>query len=128
MTAHWVEIGGTPLAPCLELDKKVMTRKTLKYLTKLLDRLHGIGRRYNNSMESRSIMVLANGMVHKLREELKNDGALMFNLIFLAYLNIGGEYFCLLFPLFAFVCTLCFGVLCGLHILVLCWLCYFKNK
>ena len=45
-------------------------------------------------MESRTVMVPTNGMVHKLREELKNDGALLFGLIFLAYLNIGGEYFC----------------------------------
>ena len=71
-----------------------MTGKTLKNLTKLLDRLHGIGRRYDEGMESRSVMVLANEMVHKLRDELKNDGALLFGLIFLAYLDIGGEYFC----------------------------------
>ena len=39
-------------------------------------------------------MVPANGMVHKLREELKNDGALLCGLIFLAFLDTGGEYFC----------------------------------
>ena len=61
-------------------------------------------------MESRSIVVPANGMVNKLREELKNDGALLFTLIFLAYLDIGGEYFCSLFPLFAFICTSYFGL------------------
>ena len=44
-------------------------------------------------------------MVHKLREELKDDGAHLFGLIFLAYLDIGGECFCLFFPLFAFMCT-----------------------
>ena len=55
-------------------------------------------------------MVLANGMVHKLREELKDDGALLFGLIFLAYLDIGGDCFCLFFPLFAFMCTLYFGL------------------
>ena len=55
-------------------------------------------------------MVPANGMVHKLRDELKDDGALLFGLIFLAYLDIGGECFCLFFPLFAFICTLYFGL------------------
>ena len=89
----------------LESDNKVMARKTLKHLTKLLDRLQGIGRGYDEGMESRSIMVPANGMVHKLREELKDDGALLLGLIFLAYLVIGGECFCLFFPLFAFMCT-----------------------
>ena len=85
-------------------------RKTLKHLTKLLDRLRGIGRGYDEGMESRSVMVPANGMVHKLREELKDDGALLFGLIFLAYLDIGGECFCLFFPLFAFMCTSYFGL------------------
>ena len=89
----------------LESDNKVTAEKTLKHLTKLLDRLRGIGRRYDEGMESRSVMVPANGMVHKLREELKDDGALLFGLIFLAYLDIGGECFCLFFPLFAFMCT-----------------------
>ena len=41
-------------------------------------------------------------MVHNLRDKFKNDGALLFGLIFLAYLDIGGGYFCLLFSLFAF--------------------------
>ena len=89
----------------LESDNKVMAGKTLKHLTKLLDRLRCIGCGYNEGMESRSVMVPANGMVHKLREELKDDGALLFGLIFLAYLDIGGECFCLFFPLFAFMCT-----------------------
>ena len=92
----------------LELDKHVTTRKTLKRLTKLMDQLHGIGLEYDEGMESKTVVVLANGMVFKLREELKNDGALLFGLIFLAYLDIGGEYFCLLQPLFAFMCTLYF--------------------
>ena len=78
----------------LESDKKVVVGKTLKHLTKLLDWLCGIGRKYDEGMESRTVMVRTNGMVHKLREELKNDGALLFGLIFLAYLDIGGEYFC----------------------------------
>ena len=84
----------------LESNRHVTAGKTLKRLTKLMDRLHGIGRGYEEGMESRTIMVAANGMVYKLREELKNDGALLFGLIFLAY--------CLLHPLFAFMCTLCF--------------------
>ena len=92
----------------LESDNKVTAGKTLKHLTKLLDRLRGIGRGYDEGMESRSVMVPANGMVHKLKEELKDDGALLFGLIFLAYLDIGGEYFCLLHPFFALMCTLHF--------------------
>ena len=75
----------------LESDNKVMAGKTLKHLTKLLDRLRGIGRGYDEVMESRSVMVPANGMVQKLREEWKDDGALLFGLIFLAYLDIGGR-------------------------------------
>ena len=94
----------------LDSDNKVMARKTLKHLTKLLDRLRGIGLGYDAGMESTSVMVPANGMVHKLREELKDDGALLFGLIFLAYLDIGGECFCLFFPLFAFMCTSYFGL------------------
>ena len=94
----------------LESDNKVTAGKTLKHLTKLLDRLRGIGRGYNEGMESRSVMVRANGMVHKLREELKDDGALLFGLIFLAYLEIGGECFCLFSPLFAFMCTSYFSL------------------
>ena len=89
----------------LESNNKVMLGKTLKHLTKLLERLWGIGRRYDEGMESRSVMVPANGMVHKLREELKDDGALLFGLIFLAYLDIGGECFYLFFPLSAFIYT-----------------------
>ena len=89
----------------LESDKHVTAGKTLKRLTKLMDRLHGIGLGYDEVMESRTVMVAANGMVYKLREELKNDGALLFGLISLAYLDIGGEYFCLLHPLFAFMRT-----------------------
>ena len=89
----------------LESDKKIKARKTLKHLTKLLDRLRGIGHVYGEGMEYRSVMVPTNGMVHKLRDELKNGSALLFGLIFLAYLDIGGEHFSLLFPLFAFVCT-----------------------
>ena len=89
----------------LESDKHVTARKTLKRLTKLMHRLHGIGLGYDEGMESRIIIVPANGMVHKLREALKNDGTLLFGLIFLAYLDIGGEYFCLLYPLAAFMYT-----------------------
>ena len=89
----------------LQSDKHIMAWKTIKHLTKLLDRLHGIGLGYDEGVESRTVMVPANGIVHKLREELKNDGALLFNLIFLAYLDIGGEYFSLLLPLLALMCT-----------------------
>ena len=70
--------------------------------------LEHIGLGYDEGMESRTVMVPANGMVYKLREELKNAGALLFGLIFLAYLDIGGDYFCLLHPLFAFMCALYF--------------------
>ena len=92
----------------LESDKHVTAGKKLKRLTKLMDWLHSIGLGYDEGMESRTVMMLANGMVYKLREELKNYGALLFGLIFLAYLDIGGDYFCLLHPLFAFMCTSCF--------------------
>ena len=89
----------------LESDKHVIVGKTLKRLTKLMDRLHGIGLEYDEGMKFRTVMMPANGMVYKLREELKNDSALLFGLIFMAYLDIGGEYFCLLYLLFAFMCT-----------------------
>ena len=82
----------------------------MKHLTKLLDRLHGIGLGYDEGMESRTVMLPANGMVHKLREELNNDGALLSGLIFLAYLDIGVEYFSILLPLFAFMCTSLFSL------------------
>ena len=67
--------------------------------------MHGIGLGYDKAMDSRTVMVPTNGMVHKLREELKNYGALLFGLIFLLYLDSGGEYFSSLLPLFAFMCT-----------------------
>ena len=89
----------------LASDKHVTIGKTLKRLTKLMDWLHGIGLGYDEGMESRTVMVAANGMVYKLREDLKNDGALLFGLIFLAYLDIKGKYFCLLHPLLVFMCT-----------------------
>ena len=89
----------------LELDKHIMVGKELKHLTKLLDWLHSIKLSYDEGMESRTVMVPANGMVHKLREELNNDGALLFGLIFLAYLDSGGECFSLLLPSFTFICT-----------------------
>ena len=67
-----------------------------------MDRLHGIGLGYDKGMESRTVMVPANGMVYKLTEELKNNGALLFGLISLAYLDIGGEYFLLITSLVRF--------------------------
>ena len=91
----------------LESDKHIMARKTLKHLKKLLDQLYGLGLGYDEVMESRTVIVPANGMIHKLREELNNDGPLLFSLIFLAYLDIGGECFSLLLPLFAFMYVLC---------------------
>ena len=97
----------------LESDKHIIAGKTLERLTKLMNRLHSIGLGYDEGMESKTIMVPANGMVYKLREELKNDGALLFDLIFLAYLDIGGEYFAYYIP-----CSL----LCVLHIFALYWL------
>ena len=56
-----------------------------------MDRVHGIGHVYDEGMESRSVMVPANGMVHKLREELKSDGGLLLGLIFLAYWTLEGS-------------------------------------
>ena len=77
---------GAPLK--LESEKVVTVGSTLKVFTKLLDRLRGIGRGH----ESRIVMVLANGMYSKLREELEDDGALLLGYIFMAYLDIGGEH------------------------------------
>ena len=37
-------------------------------------------------------MVLTNVMYTKLRDELEDDGALLFGYIFMAYLDIGGEH------------------------------------
>ena len=42
--------------------------------------------------ESRTDMVLSNGMHRKPREELEDDGAILFGYIFMAYLDIGGEH------------------------------------
>ena len=103
----------------LELDKHVIVGKTRKHLTKLLDQLYSIGLGYYEGMESRTVMVSANGMVYKLREELKNDGALLFSLIFLGYLDIGGEYFSILLPFITLTCTLFFS---------LNWLCCLENQ
>ena len=69
----------------LETDKHITEGRTLKHLTKLLDWLHGIGLGYDGGMESRTVMVPANGMVHKLREVLKNDCVLLSGMILLAY-------------------------------------------
>ena len=76
----------------LEPDKVVTTRSTLKVFTKLLDRLRGIGRGQEEGYESRIVMVLANGMYRKLPEELQDGRALLFGYVFMAYLDIGGEY------------------------------------
>ena len=50
-----------------------------------------------------------NVMHHKLKK-LKNDSALLFGLLFLAYLDIGGEYFCSLFLSILYVFLLHFFV------------------
>ena len=75
-----------------ESEKVVTAGSTLKIFTKLLDRLRGIGRGQEEGYGSRTVMVLANGMYSKLREELEDDGALLFGYIFMAYLDIVGEH------------------------------------
>ena len=76
----------------LESERFVTAGNTLKVFMKLLDRLRGIGRGQEEGYESRTVMVLANGMYSKLREELEDDGALLVGYIFMAYLDIGGEH------------------------------------
>ena len=76
----------------LESKKVVTAESTLKVFTKLLHRLRGIGRGQEEGYESRTVVVLANGMHSKLCEELKDDGALLLGYIFMAYLDIGGEH------------------------------------
>ena len=98
--SHWEapnrikSILGWPMGATLKLEfrKVVMVGSTLKVFTILLNQLRGIGRRQKEGYESRTIMVLANGMYSKLREELEDDGALLFGYIFIAYLNIGGGH------------------------------------
>ena len=75
----------------LESEKVVTAGSTLKASTKLLDRLRGIGQGQEEGYESRTIMVFANGMYSKLREELEDDGVLLFGYIFMAYLDIGTD-------------------------------------
>ena len=94
----------------LESDKHVIAGKTLKSLTKLMDRLHSIGLGYDEGMESRTIMVPANGMVYKLREELKNDGTLLFG-------SYSWHTWILEVSIFAYY-ILC-SLLCVLHIFAL---------
>ena len=74
----------------LESEKVVMAGTTPRVFTKLVDQLREIGRGQEEGHESRTIMVLANGMYNKLCEELEDDGALLFGFIFMAYLDIGG--------------------------------------
>ena len=76
----------------LESEKVITAGSTLKFFTKLLDQLRGMGRGQEEGYESRTVMVLANGMYSKLHEELEDDGALLFGCIFMAYLDIGGEH------------------------------------
>ena len=75
----------------LEFEKVVMAGITLKIFTKLLDRLRGIRQGQKEGYESKIVMVLANGLYSKVREELEDDGALLFGYLFMAYLDIGGE-------------------------------------
>ena len=81
----------------LESDEHVIVGRTLKYLTKLIDRLLSIGDGFDEGVESRTVMVPANGMWLKLKEELANDGAMLLGLLFLAYLDIGGEHISVLY-------------------------------
>ena len=76
----------------LESEKVVMVGSTLKVFRNPLDQLRGIGRRQDEGYESRTVMVLANGMCSELHEELEDDGVLLFGYIFMAYLDIGGEH------------------------------------
>ena len=76
----------------LESEKVVVAGSALKVFAKLLERLRGISRGQEEGYESRTVMVLANGIYSKLREELEDDGALLFGYIFMAYLDIGGEH------------------------------------
>ena len=82
----------------LQSDKNVTEGQTLEHWTKLMNRLKGIGLGYEKVIGSRTVLMLANGMWHRLKEELKNDGALLSRLLFLAYLDIGGEHISSVFP------------------------------
>ena len=88
--SHWEALSRIksvlewPMGATLKLEpEKVVTAGiTLKVFTKLLDRLRGIGRGQEEEYESRTVMVLANGMHSKLPEELEDDGELLFGYIF----------------------------------------------
>ena len=89
-----------------------------------LDKANGSAKRHRTHVrqghESRIIMVPTNRRVYKLKEILKNDGDLLFCLIFLAYLDIGGEHFPLLFLFLAsFLYLLYFSFLLAMCILSL---------
>ena len=60
---HMKELLEYPMSNSLnlELDKHVAVGKTLKHWTKLLDWLRSIGPGFGEGMESRTIMVPANG-------------------------------------------------------------------
>ena len=75
----------------LESDKLVTACSTLKVFTKLLDRVRAIGGGQDEGHESRTVMILATAMYSKLREELQDDGGVLFGYIFRAYLDIGGK-------------------------------------
>ena len=109
----------------LQSDTYVTAGKTLRHLRNILDRLEGIGRGCDNGMETRAAMVLANGVRHKLKVELKDDGAVLFGLSLLAYLDIGGDDFSYHFPLFY---ILSFFIFRGVLSLFLCIFFYLETK
>lgn len=92
----------------LEWHKHLTARKTPKHLTSYWIIYRATETGYDEGIESRTVMVQANGTCYKLKDELKNHGALLFGFIFLAYLDNGAEYFLFYFPLH----VLHLGLLC----------------
>ena len=76
----------------LESEKVIMAGSTIQVFPKLLDWLPWIGQGQEEGYESRTVMVLANGMYNKSHEELQGDGALLFGYISMGYLDIGGGH------------------------------------
>ena len=73
-------------------EKVVTAESTLKIFTMLFHPFPGIGGGQEEGYESRTIIVVTNGMYSKFHEELEDDGALLFGYISIAYLDIGGEH------------------------------------
>lgn len=103
----------------LELDTHVLVGKTLKQLTKLLDRLKGIWYGYDEGMESRTIIELANGKRHKFWGELKNAGPLLYRILLFFHIVIGGGQIFLVFPFICFPSLVFMCVVCRFSC---CWL------